>query len=198
MPSTLCEAVARCHLSRLRGLAAPAPLPGAVFALVIAAAPFVLFRLGGPVGAEVADSAGSTTVAEGLVLGPLLAAAVAGATLAVVAPARSALGNQIAAGPAGAVAAVIALVVVPVTAGSVVLVPSLVAVCAGLAGALPGGMVPVLALAAATLAAVPPGAVVAEAALGAGRGQHRRSLAVLAGGLGWVAVGLALGSALLG
>jgi hypothetical protein len=198
MPSTLCEAVARCHLRRLRGIAASAPLPGAVFALVIAAAPFVLFGLGGAVGAEVADSVGSTTVAEGLVLGPVLAAAVAGATLAVVAPARSALGNQIAAGPAGAVAAVVALVVVPVTAGSVLVVPSLVAVCAGLAGALPGGMVPGLALAAATLAAVPAGAVVAEAALGACRGQHRRALAVLAGALGWVAVGLALGSVPLG
>ena len=198
MHSTLCEAVARCHLRRLRGIAASAPLPGAVFALVIATAPFVLFRLGGAVGAEVADSVGSTAVAEGLVLGPLLAAAVAGATLAVVAPARSALGDQIAAGPAGAVAAVIALVVVPVTAGSVVVVPSLVAVCVGLAGALPGGMVPGLALAAATLAAVPAGAVVAEGALGAGRGQHRRALVVLAGALGWVAVGLALGSASLG
>ena len=80
---------------------------------MIATAPFVLFRLGGTVGAEVADSVGSTSVAEGLVLGPLLAAAVAGATLAVVAPARSALGDQIAAGPAGAVAAVIPLLSFP-------------------------------------------------------------------------------------
>ena len=58
MRSTLCEAVARCHLRRLRGIAASAPLPAAVMALVIAAAPFVLFRLGGAVGAEVADSIG--------------------------------------------------------------------------------------------------------------------------------------------
>ena len=93
MRSTLCEAVARCHLRRLRGIAASAPLPAAVMALVIAAAPFVLFRLGGAVGAEVADSVATAGVAEGLVLGPLLAAAVAGATLAVAAPARSALGK---------------------------------------------------------------------------------------------------------
>jgi hypothetical protein len=198
MRSTLCEAVARCHVRRLRGIAASAPLPAAVMALVIAAAPFVLFGLGGAVGAEVADSAGSTAVAEGLVLGPLLAAAVSGATLAVATPARSTLGTQIAAGPAGAVAAVIALVFVPVTAGSVVVVPSIVAVCTGLAGALPCGTVPGLALAAATLAAVPAGAVVAEGALGAGRGQHRRALAVLTGGLAWLAVGLVLGSAPLG
>lgn len=198
MRSTLCEAVARCHLRRLSGIAASAPLPAAVMALVIAAAPVLLFRLGGVVGAEVVDSVATAGVSDGLVLGPLLAAAVAGATLAVAAPARSTLGNQIAAGPAGAVVAVIALVLVPVTAGSIIVVPSLVAVCVGLAGALPCGMATGLALAAATLAAVPAGAVVAEGALGAGRGQRRRALAVLAGGLGWLAVGLALGSAPLG
>jgi hypothetical protein len=93
---------------------------------------------------------------------------------------------------------VIALVLVPVVAGSVIVVPSLVAVCVGLAGALPGGVVPGLGLAAATLAAVPAGAVVAEAALGAGRGQHRRALAVVVGALGWLGVGLVLGAAPLG
>ena len=93
-------------------------------------------------GAEVAESIATPGVSEGLVLGPLLAAAVAGATLAVAAPARSTLGNQIAAGPAGAVVAVIALVLVPVIAGSVIVVPSLVAVCVGLAGALSVGMAP--------------------------------------------------------
>ena len=101
MRSTLCEAVARCHLRRLRGVAAAAPLPAAIVALVVVTAPVVLFRLGGAVGAEVADSIGAAGVSDGLVLGPLLAAAVAGAALAVAAPPRSALGDQVAAGPAG-------------------------------------------------------------------------------------------------
>ena len=92
MHSTLCEAVARCHLRRLRGVAAAAPLPAAIVALVVVTAPVILFRLGGAVGDEVADSIGTAGVSDALVLGPLLAAAVAGAALAVAAPPRSALG----------------------------------------------------------------------------------------------------------
>ena len=86
MRSTLCEAVARCHLRRLRGVAAAAPLPAAIVALVVVTAPVILFRLGGAVGDEVADSIGAAGVSDALVLGPLLAAAVAGAALAVAAP----------------------------------------------------------------------------------------------------------------
>ena len=52
MSSTLCEAVARCHLRRLRGVAAAAPLPAAVVALVVVTAPVISFRLGGAVGDE--------------------------------------------------------------------------------------------------------------------------------------------------
>jgi len=198
MRSTLCEAVARCHLRRLRGVAASAPLPAAIVALVVVSAPVILFRLGGVVGADVAAGGGTAGVSEALVLGPLLAAAVAGAALAVAAPARSALGDQVAAGPPAAAVAVLALALVPAAAGSIVVVPSLFAACIGLARALPGGAAAGVALAAATVAAVPAGAVVAEGGIGAGRKQRRRALAVGVGVLGWLALGLALGSAPLG
>ena len=198
MHSTLCEAVARCHLRRLRGVAASAPLPAAIVALVVVTAPVILFRLGGAVGDEVADSIGAAGVSDALVLGPLLAAAVAGAALAVATPSRSALGDQVAAGPSGAAIAVVALTLVPAAAGWIVVVPSLIALCAGLAHALPGGVAGGVALAAATLAAVPAGAVVAEGGLAAGRRHRRQAVAVGLGGLGWVVVGLAFGAGPLG
>ena len=179
MRSTLCEAVARCHLRRLRGVAAAAPLPAAIVALVVVTAPVILFRLGGAVGDEVAGSIGTAGVSDALVLGPLLAAAVAGAALAVAAPPRSALGYQVAAGPSGAAIAVVGAHARP--RGSPARSWScraLVALCAGLARALPGGAAGGVALAAATLAAVPAGAVVAEGGLAAGRRQHRRAVAV--------------------
>ena len=175
MRSTLCEAVARCHLRRLRGIAASAPLPAAVMALVIAAAPFVLFRLGGALGAEVAESIDAAGVSGGPRPRTAARGRCRGRDAGGRAPARSTLGNQIAAGPAGAVVAVIALVLVPVVAGSVIVVPSLVAVCVGLAGALSVGAAAGFALAAATLAGIPAGAVVAEGALRAGRGRPRRA-----------------------
>ena len=170
MRSTLCEAVARCHLRRLRGVAAAAPLPAAIVALVVVAAPFVLFRLGGAVGAEVADSIGDAGVSDGA-----RARTAAGGRRR----GRSARGRG--AGAIGAresgrrrpsrapAIAVVALALVPAAAGSIVVVPSLVAVCVGLARALPGGAAAGVALAAATLAAVPAGAVVAEGGLAAGR-----------------------------
>ena len=198
MRSTLCEAVARCHLRRLRGIAASAPLPAAVMALVVAAAPVLLFRLGGARRRRGGEQHWRRRAFP--------TASCSGRCSRPPSPARRLRSRHRRdrrsgirsppAHPAGV--AVIALALVPVTAGSIVVVPSLVAVCVGLAGALPGGMGPGLALAAATLAAVPAGAVVAEGALGAGRGQRRRALAVLVGGLGWLAVGLALGSAPLG
>src|SRR5690349_1645537 len=117
MRSPLSEAIARCHLRRLRSTAAAAPLPAAVILLVLVAAPFALFRLGGVVGAEVADGIESAGVAEGLVLGPVLAAAVAGVAMAVAAPTRSALGDLVAAGPSGAAACLVALLLVPAAVG---------------------------------------------------------------------------------
>ncbi len=198
MRSTLCEATARCHGRRLRGVAAAAPLPVGVVGLVVLLAPFVLFRLGGAVGKEVSGSITDASVSAGLTLGPLLAAAVAGAALAVAAPTRSALGSQIAAGPSGAAVVVVAVALVPAAAGAVVVVPSLVAICTGLGHALPGGAGSGLALAAATFAAVPAGAVVAEGGIAVGRGQLDRAAAVGAGVLSWLALGLALGAAALG
>ena len=198
MRSTLCDAVARCQLRRLRGVAAAAPLPAAIVALVLLTAPVILFRLGGAVGGEVADGIGTAGVSDAVVLGPLLAAAVAGSALAVAAPERSALGSQVAAGPPGAVVAVIALMLTPAVAGSIVVVPALVALCIGLACSLPGGAVAGVALAAATLAAVPAGAVVAEGGIAATRKQHRRALGIGVSVLVWIAVGLSLGAAPLG
>ena len=113
MRSTLCDAVARCQLRRLRGVAAAAPLPAAIVALVLVTAPVILFRLGGAVGGEVADGIDNAGVSDAVVLGLLLAAAVAGSALAVAAPERSALGSQVAAGPPGAVVGVIALMLTP-------------------------------------------------------------------------------------
>ena len=88
MRSTLCDAVARCQLRRLRGVAAAAPLPAAIVALVLLTAPVILFRLGGAVGGEVAHRLGDAGVSESVVHGPQLAAAVAGSALAVAAPER--------------------------------------------------------------------------------------------------------------
>jgi hypothetical protein len=190
--------VAHCHLRRLRGVAAAAPLPAAIVALVLLASPVILFRLGRAVGGEVAEGIGNAGVADAVVLGPLLAAAVAGSALAVAAPERSALGSQVAAGPPGAVVALIALTLTPAIAGSIVVVPPLVALCIGLARSLPGGAMAGVALAAATLAAVPAGAVLAEGGIAAARKQHRRALAIGVAVLGWIAVGLSLGAAPLG
>jgi hypothetical protein len=199
MRSTLCEAVARCHLRRLRGIAAAAPLPAGIVALVVAAAPIALFRLGGAVGAEVAEGIGNAGVAQALVLGPVLAGAVAGAALAVAAPARSALGPQVAAGPSGAAVAVVALTLVPAATGAIVVAPSLVALCAGLGRSLPGGAAAGLAVAVAILAAVPAGAVLAEGALALARKRNRRAAAAsVTGLLAWLLVGRALGAAPLG
>ena len=86
----------------------------------------------------------------------------------------------------------------PAAAGSIVVAPSLFAVCTGLGRALPGGAAAGVALAAATLTAVPAGAIVAEGGIAAGRKQHRRALAVGVGVLGWLQLGLILGAAPLG
>jgi hypothetical protein len=198
MHSTLCDAVARCHLRRVRGVAAGAPLPAAIVALVLLTAPVMLLRLGGAVGAELAGGIGNAGVSDAVVLGPVLAAAVAGSALAVAAPTRAALGAQVGAGPPGPVAAVIALTLVPALAGSIVIVPALVALCIGLARSLPGGAIAGVALAAATLAAVPAGAVVAEGVIAVGRGQHRRALALGIAVPAWIALGVSLGAAPLG
>ena len=64
MHSTLCDAVARCHLRRLRGVAAGAPLPAAIVALVLLTAPVILLRLGECHRAEVAGGIGDARVAE--------------------------------------------------------------------------------------------------------------------------------------
>ena len=134
-----------------------------------------------------------------VVLGPLLAAAVAGSALAVAAPERSALGSQVAAGPPGAVVAVIALMLVPAVAGSIVVVPALV-------GALhrPRTFAPRWSRRRASRSRrqrsprFPRGAVVAEGGIAAARKQHRRALAIGVAVLGWIAVGLSLGAAPLG
>ena len=140
MRSPLCDAVARCHLRRLRRAVAVAPLPAAVGATLVVLAPLALARVGRAVGAELAGAAGSAGVAEALVLGPMLAAAAAGTALAVSYPGRSALGQQLAAGPGGETVAVLACLLVPALVGAVAVLPSLVALCVALAVELPGGV----------------------------------------------------------
>ena len=198
MPSALCDAVARCHLRRLGKTVAKAPLPAAIVVILVVLSPLALVRVGRAVGGELVGAIGTGGVADALVLGPVLAAAVAGAALAMSLPGRSALGQQVAAGPCGGIAAVVAGLLVPGLIGAPTVLPSLVATCVALARELPGGRTAGVALAVATIAAVPAGAIVAEGALAAARGRRRRSLLVAGGALAWAVTGVAFGAAPLG
>ena len=198
MRSPLCDAVARCHLRRLRRAVAAAPLPAAVAATLVVFAPLALVRVGRAVGDELAGAAGSAGVADALVLGPMLAAAAAGAALAVSFPGPSALGQQLAAGPGGETVAVLACLLVPALVGALVVLPSLVALCFALAVELPGGALSGVALAVAVVAAVPAGAIVAEGGLAAASRRRRRPLAIGAGAVAWAGVGVVAGAAPLG
>ena len=198
MPSPLFDAVARCHVRRLRGLAATAPLPAAVVAVLVLAAPIALIRIGRIVGGELAAAVGAESVQEAVVLGPVLAAAMAGAALALSLPGAAALGQQIGASPCGRHAPLLAGLVVPAAVGALAVLPSLLASCVSLASAFPGGPVAGAALAVATIAAVPAGAVAAEGWLAVIRGMRRRALAILGGVVAWAAAGFASGSVPLG
>src|SRR4051794_367396 len=168
----LSSAVGLCQLRRLRRVAAAAPLPAAAIAIGILIAPIALLRVGATVGSVIASS-GSTEGSVALTLGPVLAAAVAGALLALSLPGREALGAQIAAGPVGARRVVSALVLVPALGLGLVLLPSLVAMCVGVGRASAGGFWSGLALAGAVLAGIPAGAILAEGGLAATRGNAR-------------------------
>lgn len=198
MRSALSDAGARCHVRRLRGTVAAAPLPAAIASSLVVVAPFALVRVGGAVGAELSALEGTGSVADALLLGPALAAAAAGAALAMSFPGRSALGQQLAAGPCSRRGAVGALLLVPALVLGLAVLPSLLAACVALAREWPGGALAGVALAVATGAAVPAGAVAAEGALAAIRGQRRRPLAIVAGALAWTGIGAALGAAPLG
>lgn len=198
MRSTLFEAIARCHLRRLRAMIAEAPLPSAVVGLVVVLAPLALTHVGQAVGAELAGATSVDGVSAAIVLGPVLAAAVAGAALAVSLPGVSALGRQIAAGPCSRRAAFMAGLAVPGTAIAVTVLPSLLAACVTVARELPGGPVSGVALAAAIGAAIPAGAVAAEGGVAVARGQRRRPLAIAGGALAWAAIGAGLGAGPLG
>ena len=188
MRSTLCEAVARCHLRRLRGVAASAPLPAAIVALVVVTAPVILFRLGGAVGAEVADGIGAAGVSEPSCSDrcwqpPSRAPRSrsrhrrdrrSGLRSPQARRARWSPSSRSCLFPR-----------LPARSSSC---RRSVAVCIGLACALPGGAVAGVALAAATLAAVPAGAVVAEGGIAAGAqaappraGRRRRSAGLARG-----------------
>ena len=198
MRSKLSEAVARCQLRRLRHVAGAAPLPVAGIALVVALAPVALYRAGQVLGADLGGAIDGAGISDGIALGPLLAAMVAGAVLAVSLPGRAALGAQITAGPPGRFASILAITVVPAIGGALIVLPSLVALCVGLARELPGGADAGLALAAAIVAAVPVGAIVADAGIAAARARRRRAAAIMASTVAWAATGSALGGWLLG
>lgn len=194
MSSGLCSAVARCQVRRLWAAAGAAPLPVAVGALLVVLAPFGLVRVGRAVGSDLGAAIAAPGVADALLLGPMLAAAVAGAAVAVSLAGRSGLGEQVGAAPVGAVSAVMAGMLVPGTIGAVAILPSLVALCVGVSHELPGGMPAGLALAVAVAAGLPAGAVVAECALALAAGRVRRSLLLVAAAVGWVSGGAVLGS----
>ncbi len=203
MRSTLYDAVARCQLRRLRQAIAMAPVPAGIVATLVVLAPLALVRIGHAVGGELAGVSGSRVVVSGLVadavvLGPVLAAAIAGTALAVSHPGRTALGAQVAAGPCGGITVVLAGLLVPALVGAVAVLPSLIAVCASLALEFRVGAVAGVALAVATVAAVPAGAILAEGGLAAARGRRRRPLAIGAGALVWTGVGAASDTAPLG
>jgi len=194
--SPLCEAVVRCHLRRLRAAVGAAPLPGSVLCAGVVSAPLASVRIGHALGNGVAVT--SAGVADAIVLGPMLAGAVAGAALAAALPEPAAFGRQIAAAPFDRAVGVVAVAFVPVLAGGLVVSPSLVAAAVALGSRLPGGTGAGLALAASTLATIPAGASLAEGWIAAARRRRRRPLLVGCAAGAWLAMGAALGAAPLG
>lgn len=198
MSSPLYSAVARCHVRRLLGLAAANPLAALAITAVVLASPLACLRLGTALGAELLGSLGAHGVADGILAGPALAAAVAGMALAVSFPGRSALGTQIAAAPFSGRDAVVAACVVPGLGGLLLVLPPLVALSTALAVALDRDVGAGIAVAIAILAAVPGGAILAEGMLAAWRGSWRQAGYVVAGTAAWASLGTALGNAALG
>ncbi len=196
MRFALSRSAGRCQVRRLAGVLGAAPIPAAVVGALLALAPLALARVGRTMGSELGSAALTHRFAVALVLGPALAAAVAGAVLALSLSGRAALGEQIAASPCGEVSAVVAPLLFPGIAVTVVVLPSLVALCVELVRALHGGTVSGLALAAAIVAAVPLGAAAAESAV---RLVRRAEAWALVGsaclGAAWLACGAALGAA---
>ncbi len=198
MRFVLCRAVTRCQARRLRAVAAAAPLPAAIVMIMVALAPVALARVGGALGNELGGALTSSEVATALVLGPCLAAAAAGAVLAVSLPTRAGLGQQIAAGPCGDRSAIGAGLVLPSVLAGLIVLPSLLSLSLALADGFAGGYPAGLALTAAILAAVPAGAVVAEGVQIAVRGRRIRLLGIGIGLGAWVATGSAMGATPLG
>jgi hypothetical protein len=194
----LCRAVARCQGRRLLQAMRSAPLPAAIVASLIFFAPIALARVGAMLGKELAPASATSVVATALVLGPCLAAAAAGAVLAISSPSRAGLGQQIAAGPCGDRSAIVAPLLLPVLLATVFVLPSLVALTVSLAGPLPGGHGAGLALSAGVLAAVCVGAVACEGAQIAARGTTSGLLAFGIGACAWMALGRAMGMTALG
>ena len=141
MHSTLCEAVARCQLRRLRRRRRRGAVAGRDRARSSSSR-----RRSSSSGSAV-RSVTRSPERRGSAASPMPSCSGRCSRLPSPArrsrsraPARSALGHQIAAGPCGRAVAVVALPLVPALAGALVVLPSLVAVCVGLARALPGGV----------------------------------------------------------
>ena len=198
MRFALSRAVALCQSRRLRNAASSAPLPSAVVLGLAVVAPFVLARIGRALGDELVVSVTSREIANALVLGPCLAAAAAGAAIAVSLPTKSALGQQVAAGPFGPRSALIASLPLPAALAAFVVLPSLLSLSVTMAASFPGGWPSGLALVAAILSAVPAGAVALEAVQIAVRGPRRRLSAVGLGVGAWLLVGGIAGAVSLG
>lgn len=198
MRFVLSRSVARCQARRLRVVAAAAPLPAAIVVITVALAPVALSRVGEALGNELGSAFTSSEVTTALVVGPCLAAAAAGAVLAVSLPMRAGLGQQIAAGPCGDRSAIGAGLLLPSVLAALIVLPSLLSLSLALAGAFPGGYPAGLALSAAILAAVPAGAVVAEGVQIVVRGRRVRLLGMGIGLVAWIATGFAIGATPLG
>jgi hypothetical protein len=149
-------------------------------------------------GNELGGALASSEVTTALVLGPCLAAAAAGAVLAVSLPTRAGLGQQIAAGPCGDRSVIGAGLPLPSVLAALIVLPSLLSLSLALADGFPGGYLAGLALAAAIVAAVPAGAVVAEGAQIVVRGRRIRLLGIGIGLVVWIAVGRTMGATPLG
>ncbi len=196
MPSALFDAVVVCNVRRLRSVAARAPLPAAAVGVLVLLAPVALARVGRALGEGLAGGGDGVSVA--VVVGPVLAAAAAGAALAVSFPGATSFGKQIAASPCDRVGAVVAALLVPAVIGSIAVLPSIVVASVALVHGLPGGPLAGASLSLAVVAALAAGAIAAEGALGAARGLRRRSLVVAAAASAWIAAGVVFGRPPLG
>ncbi len=194
----LCRAVVRCQRRRILALLGDNPAAWALALALVAAAPWLLSRMGEAVGDDLGPTLGDVATARAVVVAPLLAGLATGAALAVGSAGRVALGTQLAAGPVGERAAAVACVLAPIAVVGTIASPFALAFALPLGSGTPGGALAGVGLLAAGLVAVSAGALIAESALHLRAGAWLSALPVAALAVVWAGVGKALGSPLLG